>query len=44
MKREKQEKAISDELIDELLKQGRRADDVNGLLKQLCWKERYRVR
>jgi putative transposase len=35
MKREKQEKAISDELIDELLKQGRTADDVNGLLKQL---------
>jgi putative transposase len=35
MKREKQEKGISDELIDELLKQGRTADDVNGLLKQL---------
>jgi putative transposase len=35
MKREKQEKAISDELIDELLKRGRTADDVNGLLKQL---------
>jgi putative transposase len=35
MKREKQEKAISDELIDELLKQGRTADDVNGLLKQV---------
>jgi len=35
MKREKQEKAISDELIDELLKQGRTAEDINGLLKQL---------
>ena len=35
MKREKEEKPISDELIDELLKQGRTAEDVNGLLKQL---------
>jgi putative transposase len=35
MKREKKEKAISDELIDGLLKQGRTAEDVNGLLKQL---------
>ena len=35
MKREKKEKPISDELIDELLKQGRTAEDVNGLLKQL---------
>ena len=35
MKRQKQEKPISDELIDELLKQGRTAEDVNGLLKQL---------
>ncbi len=34
MKREKQSKAISDELIDEMLKQGRTAEDVNGLLKQ----------
>jgi putative transposase len=34
MKREKQAKAISDELIDEMLKQGRTAEDVNGLLKQ----------
>jgi putative transposase len=35
MKREKKEKPISDELIDELLKKGRTAEDVNGLLKQL---------
>lgn len=35
MKRQKQEKPISDELIDELLKQGRKPEDVNGLLKQL---------
>jgi len=35
MKREKQEKAISDELIDGMLKQGRSAEDVNALLKQL---------
>jgi putative transposase len=35
MKREKKEKPISDELIDGLLKQGRTAEDVNGLLKQL---------
>src|ERR1700688_2246908 len=35
MKREKQEKPISDELIDELLKQGRTAEDVNGLLQQI---------
>lgn len=34
MKREKQAKPISDELIDEILKQGRTAEDVNGLLKQ----------
>jgi putative transposase len=34
MKREKQAKAISDELIDEMLKQGRTAEDVNGLLKR----------
>jgi putative transposase len=31
----RKEKPISDELIDELLKQGRTAEDVNGLLKQL---------
>ncbi|QOY91376.1 IS256 family transposase [Paludibaculum fermentans] len=35
MKRQKQDRAISDELIDEMLKHGRTADDVNGLLKQL---------
>jgi putative transposase len=37
MKTQKQPKATtsSDELIDELLKNGRTADDVNGLLKQL---------
>jgi putative transposase len=34
MKREKQEKPISDEVIDGLLKQGRTAEDINGLLKQ----------
>jgi putative transposase len=34
MKREKQAKPISDELIDEMLKQGRTAEDVDGLLKQ----------
>src|SRR5580698_7549723 len=35
MRRETKEKPISDELIDELLKQGRTAEDGNGLLKQL---------
>ena len=35
MKRQKQEKPISDELLDELLKQGRTAEDVNGLLQQI---------
>jgi putative transposase len=35
MKRQKQEKAISDELIDGLLKQGRKPEDINGLLKQI---------
>jgi putative transposase len=35
MKRQKQEKPISDELVDELLKQGRTAEDVNGLLQQI---------
>ena len=35
MKREKQNKPISDELLDELLKQGRTAEDVNGLLQQI---------
>ena len=35
MRKPKQEKPISDELIDQLLKQGRTAEDVNALLKQL---------
>jgi len=35
MKKQKQEKPISDELIDGLLNQGRTAEDVNALLKQL---------
>lgn len=35
MKKPKQDKPFSDEAIDELLKQGRTADDVNGLLKQI---------
>jgi len=35
MKREKQEKPVSDELIDELLKQGRKPEDIHALLKQL---------
>lgn len=35
MKRERQEKKVSDELIDELLKQGRKPEDVHALLKQL---------
>jgi len=35
MNREKPKKAISDELLDELLKQGRTAEDVNGLLQQI---------
>ena len=35
MKREKQERVISDELIDGMLKQGRTPEDVNALLKQL---------
>jgi putative transposase len=35
MKKPKQDKAISDELIDEMLKQGQTAEDVNGLLKRL---------
>jgi putative transposase len=34
MKRSKEEKAISDELIDEMLKRGRSPEDVNALLKQ----------
>jgi putative transposase len=35
MKREKPTKPISDELLDELLKQGRTVEDVNGLLQQI---------
>jgi putative transposase len=35
MKREKPKNPISDELLDELLKQGRTAEDVNGLLQQI---------
>src|SRR5947208_16337999 len=35
MKAQKATKPISDELIDELLKKGRTAEDVNGLLQQL---------
>ena len=35
MKREKPTKPISDELLDELLKQGRTAEDVNSLLQQI---------
>src|SRR3954464_12616330 len=34
MKKPKQEKPISDELIDALVKQGRRPEDINSLLKQ----------
>lgn len=35
MKKQKQAKPISDELIDTLLTQGQTAEDINGLLKQL---------
>ncbi len=35
MKGTKQEKPISDELIDGMLKQGRKPEDINALLKQL---------
>jgi putative transposase len=35
MGRQKQDKPVSDELIDELLKQGRKPEDVHALLKQL---------
>lgn len=34
MKREKQETPVSDELIDELLKSGRKPEDIHALLKQ----------
>ena len=35
MKREKPSKPVSDELIDQWLKEGRKPEDVNGLLKQI---------
>jgi len=35
MGRQKQEKRVSDELIDEILKQGRKPEDVHALLKEL---------
>ena len=35
MKKPKEEKPVSDELIDQWLKQGRKPEDVNGLLKQI---------
>lgn len=35
MGRQKQDKPVSDELIDELLKQGRKPEDIHALLKQL---------
>jgi putative transposase len=35
MAKQKQERPVSDELIDELLKQGRKPDDIHGLLKHL---------
>src|SRR5579859_5620852 len=35
MRRQKEEKAVGEELIDEWLKQGRKAEDVNSLLKQI---------
>lgn len=35
MKKEKAKKPISDELLDEFLKQGRTTEDVNGLLQQI---------
>ena len=35
MKTEKQDKPISDKLLDELLSNGRTAEDVNGLLQQI---------
>ena len=34
MKKQKQDSTVSDQLIDELLKQGTTAEDINGLLKQ----------
>src|SRR5436305_3056800 len=35
MKTQKKEKLVSDELLDEMLRQGRSVEDINGLLKQL---------
>ena len=35
MKREKPVKPVSDELIDQWLKEGRKPEDVNDLLKQI---------
>jgi putative transposase len=35
MKRQRQEDPARDQLIDKLLEQGRTAEDVNGLLKEL---------
>jgi hypothetical protein len=35
MRKQKEAKPFSDELIDGLLKQGRKAEDVQGLLKQI---------
>jgi len=35
MKREKPSKAVSDELVDQWLKEGRKPEDVNDLLKQI---------
>jgi hypothetical protein len=35
MRKQKEAKPISDELIDGLLKQGRKAEDIQGLLKQI---------
>src|ERR1700733_3640696 len=35
MKKQKEEKPVSDELLDKMLEQGRTAEDVNALLKRL---------
>ena len=35
MKREKEKSPFSDEVLDELLKNGRKPEDINGLLKQI---------
>ena len=44
MKKTKQISLISDELIDEWLKQGRKPEDVQGLLKQFTKRSQRRVR